>query len=157
MRGLNGLICCLVAVGASTVTAAGPESIRAEAQAFVKQYVDAQNKVDASALMEMISKRAGVTSVSMGEITRGWEAIRAEVDEVVGSEGLFKIAVGSIDVEELGPGFALALAPCTITVTSAQESLQLRGAVSLVLERSGDKWVVFHEHTSVRLPEPDGD
>jgi uncharacterized protein (TIGR02246 family) len=157
MRELFAIIIGVVLVGTLTLTPAATDSVRAEIQAFVKSYVEAQNKVDASALMEMVSKRTGVTSVGMGEITRGWEAIRAEVDEVVGSEGLFKISVGTIDVEELGPSFALALAPCTITFNSEHGSLQLRGAVSLVLEKAGDKWTVFHEHTSVRLPEAEGD
>ncbi len=157
MRGLRGLSIGLVLMSVATVTPAVTDSTRAEVQAFVKSYVEAQNKVDASAMMEMVSKRTGVTSVGMGEITRGWEAIRADVDEIVGSEGLFKIAVGTIDVEELGPSFALAVAPCTITFGSQQGDLQLRGAVSLVLEKSTDKWKVFHEHTSVRLPEAEGD
>src|SRR5262245_36693196 len=81
---------------------AGPsaEAVRADVQAFMNSYIAAQNKVDATAIMEKVSNRSGVASITMGEITRGWEAIRAEVDKGVGSEGELKMALGTIDVQE---------------------------------------------------------
>ena len=144
------LIGCAPAFGAT-------DAMRSQVQEFVKTYVDAQNRVDASAQMEMVSKKSGVSAISMGEIRRGWEAIRADVDETVGSEGLFKISIGTIDVEALGPSFALAYAPCTMTFRTADGELQLRGAVTLVLDKSSGKWKVLHEHGSAQLPEVEGE
>lgn len=157
MHIFRGLVVLPALLALATAAHGATDSVRTNVQAFVKSYVEAQNKVDASAQMEMVSNRKGVSSLSMGEITRGWEAIRASVDEMVGSEGQFKISLGTIDVEELGPTFALAFAPCTITVASGEGALQLRGAVSLVLERTTGHWKVFHEHSSVKLPEETGD
>ena len=123
----------------------------------MKAYVEAQNKVDANALMEMVSQRPGVASISLGEITRGWDGIRTAVDDMIGSEGVFKISLGTTDVETLGPSFVLVYAPCTITAALEGEPVQYRGAASLVLEKTSGKWKVFHEHSSVELPEAEGD
>ncbi len=147
---VTALVVCAPAFGAA-------DTLRGEVQEFVKSYFDAQNRVDASAQMEMVSKKPGVSSISMGEIVRGWEAIRAGVDKMVGSEGRFRLSVGTIDVEALGPNFALAYAPCTMTFHTAQGEVQMRGAVTLVLVKSSGKWKVLHEHGSAQLPELEGD
>src|SRR2546426_1672134 len=99
-------------LGVAVLAAAPPskpsiDAVRSEVQGVVKAYVEAQNNVDAGAIMEMVSKNAGVASIAMGEITRGWEAIRNGVDSTVGSEGQVKLALGTIDVSQLGSGFAL--------------------------------------------------
>jgi ketosteroid isomerase-like protein len=143
------------APGAAAPPAAGADALRADVQAFVKAYVDAQNKVDASAVMEMTSKRAGVASISMGDITRGWEAIRTDMDSMVGAEGQITMALGTIDVSPLGTGFALAFAPCTITMVSVHGRIQMHGAFTVVLEKAAGKWKVFHEHSSIQLPSED--
>jgi ketosteroid isomerase-like protein len=103
--------------------------------------------------MDMVSKKEGVASIAMGEITRGWEAIRTDMDSMVGSEDTFKVALGTIDMQSLAPGVALAFAPCTVTLSTAEGSLQFRGALSLVVEKSTGKWKVFHEHTSIQIPQ----
>ncbi len=146
-----------VTLGAAPPAAPTADDLRADVQAFVKAYVEAQNKADASAIMEMVSKSPGVASIAMGEITRGWEGIRTEADAMVGSEGQFKMAVGTIDVNQLGSAFALAFAPCTITMVLEQGSVQVRGALTVVLEKSAGKWKVLHEHASAQLPTEEGD
>jgi ketosteroid isomerase-like protein len=155
-RGVVSLL-GVVVLAAAPPSKPSVEAVRADVQGVVKAYVEAQNKVDASAIMEMVSKSPGVASISMGEITRGWEAIRNDVDSTVGSEGQAKIALGTIDVNQLGSGFALAFAPCTITFAPEQGGLQLRGALTLVLEKSGVNWKVLHEHASAQLPTAEGD
>jgi len=127
---------------ASTATA------RTEVQAFVKSYVDAVNKADVSAAMEMISRKAGVTSIGDGEIARGWDAIRTDYDQIVGKEGSYKFSIGSIDVTPLGTSYALVVAPYTLTVATQQGDFQLPSAMTLVLLKSGKTWVILHEHMS---------
>ena len=149
-------------LGVATSAATPPpkpsaDSVRSDVQGFVKTYVDVQNKFDASATMELVSRKPGVASIVMGEITRGWDAIRDDVDSTIGSEGRLKLALGTIDVNPLGSGFALAFAPCTITVITDSGELQLKGALTLVLEKSSGKWKVLHEHASVQLPDAEGD
>ena len=127
--------------------------VRAEVQAFVKNYVEAGNKTDVTAMMEMISHKEGVTSIGDGAITRGWEAIRTENDEMVGKEGLYKISMGSIDVLPLGANHAVAIAPHTITLATDAGQVQVAGAVTFVLEKSANGWKLVHEHASHKVAE----
>lgn len=126
---------------------------RAEVQTFVKKFVDALNKGDISGTMEMYSRKAGVTSIGDGEISRGWDAIRTGADELVGKEGSYKISIGSIDVVPLGASYALVVAPYTVTVGAGETAVQLPSAMTMVLERSGPTWTIIHDHMSTKAAE----
>jgi uncharacterized protein (TIGR02246 family) len=123
---------------------------RAEIQRFVRAYVEAHNKADATALMEAVKRSPDVSSVNDGQITRGWEGIRTQTDELTGKEGSFKVSIGTMDVTPLGPSHALVVAPTTITVTTAQGPVEARGAVTLVLEKAAGSWKIINEHYSTR-------
>jgi uncharacterized protein (TIGR02246 family) len=142
-------------IGIALVTAAsrvhGAPVARDEILQFVKSYIDANNKADATAIMDMTSRKATVSSVEMGTITRGWEGIRSSVDAAIGSTTNDKLTLGVVDVQELGPNYALALAPFSATTSTTQGDLQVRGALTLVLERTAGKWKMLHEHVSLDL------
>lgn len=127
---------------------AAAAAIRTEVQAFVKAYVAAGNEADTNSMMEMISQKAGVSSVANGDIARSWDAIRAENDAIVGKEGSYKISIGTIDVMPLGAAHALVVAPITLTVAATSGTVQLPSAMTLVLEKSAGTWKIVHEHTS---------
>lgn len=155
MRGtvLSLLLALAIVPSASIAAVAAPnasDKIRIDVQAFVKAYVEATNKADVTALMEMFSREPGVTSIGDGEVSRGWDAIRTDNDELVGKEGSYKISIGSIDVTPLGAAYALAVAPYTVTVTTDKGAVQLRSAMTMVLEKSGGKWTIVHEHMSTK-------
>jgi uncharacterized protein (TIGR02246 family) len=133
------------AIGAQT-----PTSKRAEIQRFVRAYIDAHNKADATALMEALKRSADVTSVNDGQITRGWEGIRTQTDELTGREGSFKLAIGTMDVTALGASYALVVAPTTITVATPQGPVEARGAMTLLLERVPGSWKIINEHYSTK-------
>ena len=140
-----------------SATAQTTEATRAAVQSFVKAFVDAANKADISTVMEMYSRKAEVTSVGDGEINRGWDAIRKDADEVVGKEGSYKISIGSIDVIPLGPSYVLAVAPLMVTVATGDTAVQLPAAMTLVLEKSGSKWTILHDHMSTKGADQTGD
>jgi uncharacterized protein (TIGR02246 family) len=126
---------------------------RDEVLTFVRAYVAAASNADATALMDMMSKNSNVSSVALGHVTRGWEAIRADTDQMVGSEGTLQVSLGTIDVTPLGSANALVVAPATITFTMRGQSMQLPGAMTLVLEKEAGGWKVLHEHYSAPIPE----
>lgn len=138
----------ITAAGLAQTAAPNP---RTQVQDVVRAYVDASNKVDITAAMELMSRRPELSSVEDGTITRGWDAIRQAADEMLGMEGRFKIAVGSMDVTLLGTTNALVVAPTTITIVDdAGQTVQVKGALSLVLERVQGAWKILHEHHSIR-------
>lgn len=148
--------------GVATLAAASdrsnaPGAGRAEVQAFVKGYLDAANRADVTAMMEMVSRRTDVSSITDGFITRGWEAIRQDNDQFAGKEGAFRFSLGTIDVTPLGSGYALAVAPVVVTVVAGEDTLQADSALTLVLEKTGGKWRILHEHMSGQEPEQDQD
>jgi uncharacterized protein (TIGR02246 family) len=132
-----------------TALAQTADSLTTEVQNFARAFVEASNKADAKAVMEMYSKKAGIISVDDGKLTRGWDAIRSETNEIVGHQGRYKISLGTIDVTPLGSAHALAVAPYTMSlVTEDGATFQIRGAITLVLEKASGKWQIIHDHTS---------
>jgi len=129
-----------------------PARQREEIVAFVRGYVDAANRVDIDAAMQMTSRNPNVSSATLGSITRGWDALRAQADEAAGSGGMYQVALGSLDVTPLNQA-ALVVSTVTLNVTTPDGTVQLRGAMTLVLERVAGAWKVLHEHVSLPLPE----
>jgi uncharacterized protein (TIGR02246 family) len=123
----------------------------AEVQRHVRNYITAYNRADATGLSYAFSRRADVTSVIDGEITRGYDAIRALNDEMAGEEvGSFKFAVGTIEVSLLGTQHAFVVAPTTVTVKEPDGLVQLKGAMTMVLQRTPDGWRLINEHFSTK-------
>ena len=100
-------ILCGLALVASGVVAqsldarALPLARRVSILTAVRAYVDASNRVDVQAMIDSYSKSPNVSSATLGEIRRGWEAIRAEADSAAGMEGLMRISLGAVDVTAL--------------------------------------------------------
>ncbi len=130
---------------------ATPASIqRTEIQQAVRAYIDAHNRSDAATIADMYSREPGVTSVGDGQIMRGWDRIREAFDQLVGTEGKFKISIGSIDVVPLSTNNALALTTYTITLGSGPQETQQRGAMTLVFQKVRGEWKIVHDHTSTQ-------
>jgi ketosteroid isomerase-like protein len=125
-------------------------AVRNDVLAFVRGYLDAENRADATALSDAISRREDVTSINSGNITRGWAAIRDATDLITGKQGSFRLDAGSMDVVSLGAGYVLVLSPTTLTVNTQRGVQQIGGAMTLVLEKSKDGWKILNEHYSLK-------
>ena len=136
-------------VGAQVISAARRDSVLTA----VRAYVDAGNRVDVQAMIDAYSKSPNVSSAGLGEIRRGWDAIRAQADSMAGMEGLMRISLGAVDVTALGGSHVLAVSSVVVRVETEGGPVQLRGAVSLVLERVAGTWKILHDHVSLPLPE----
>jgi uncharacterized protein (TIGR02246 family) len=135
----------------------GAAGARAEIQRFVKSYIDARNRADATAMMEMVGRTPGASAINEGTVLRGWEAIRDVADDMIAAEGSFKIVLGTLEVQPLGPSHALAVAPFVLTVEGDDGPIQIHGGLTLVLEKAGGRWKIIHEHQSAQPPEDEGD
>lgn len=125
-----------------------PAAQRQEILDFVKAYADATNRGDMTAYVDMYSRRSDLIVVNDGEITRGIDAVRNEANQTLGMEGSYKISVGTIDVVPLGQTRAIAVFPFAMTVQSQQGPVQIRAAMTLVLEKGSQGWKIIHDHTS---------
>jgi ketosteroid isomerase-like protein len=115
----------------------------------VKQFAEAAQK-DVNAMLAMYEQGPGTVSIGNGQIERGIEAIRKNVDaNLVSSLGRFKFDLGSIEVVPLGYGYALAVTPFVMTENpSAAFSRQIKGVSTLVWKKTSEGWKVIHEHES---------
>lgn len=126
----------------------------AEVQAFVKDYIAATNAGDASRLMSVVSKENGVSSISRGQIDRGWEAIRISTDKNVASSNRAKITLGTIDVTPLGSDSSLAVASIHISQPTLFQAggmvlmSDTKGAATIVVKRTAERVHLVHEHYS---------
>jgi len=144
----------VIGLGAMAAAADAPAS-RDEVQRVVRAYIDATNGDDPSAVMDMVSRNPEASTVEMGEINRGWEAIRSEVEKLAATGATHHISLGTMDVTFLGQGYALVVAPVTIDLSSDDSQAEMRAAMTLVLEKSSGKWKVLHEHHSLQFPQED--
>ena len=122
--------------------------MRTAVQAFVRNYVDAANRADVSSYVGMYKESPDLITINDGEVKRGWSTIRDEANAILGAEGAFKISAGVVDVLPLGPTRAVATFPFVITLNTQAGIQQLKGASTLVLEKTGTKWLIVHDHTS---------
>ena len=143
----------------ASATATSDAAVRLEVQSALKAYVEAANRADISTMMGMVSRRDGVTSVAGGDVDRGWDAIRRSNDELVGKEGNYKMALGSVDVLVLSPTIAVAVSPFAFTAAGENNVVRVPGVLSAVFEKTNGKWLVVHEHTSAKTEdaETEGD
>ena len=148
------LIIGLVCLAPSKAAAQRADDLGAEIPKVVRAYVDANSRADVGAMMEMFSRKAGVVSIGDGKIARGWDVIRSEARKLVGFRDRYKILLGAVDVSFLDTGYALAVAPYTITLlTEEGANVQIRGALTLILDNSSGTWQIMHEHSSSALHE----
>ena len=129
-----------------TAEPAATTAASAQVQAAVKTYIEAANRADVATMMRMVSRKDGVVSITDGAIERGWETIRTTNGQLIGKDGSSKITIGAIDVLMLSANVAVTVTPFTFHVASEQGSLEVPGAISIVFERSGNRWMVVHEH-----------
>jgi len=146
------MIVLALSVGAFGAAADSPPAIRAEVEQFARAYIEAHNGTEPSAVMDLISRRPEASSVTMGAVARGPEAIRRETGTLAGVQGSHRMRPDSMDVVPLGPGFALVVAPVSFEFATEGLNSDLHGALTLVVEKSTGKWKVLHEHVSLQFP-----
>lgn len=123
--------------------------LRASVDSALRGYGEAYNRADAAAVVALYSQGSAVSTVSDGQLIRGWPAVRADLDSTIpGLAGRFRLDFGSSDILSLGSNHALVVAPFTLTVAAQQGAILRRGALTLVFERADSGWRVLHEHSS---------
>jgi uncharacterized protein (TIGR02246 family) len=146
---IAGLLCGLSLPGLALAQA--PGAVRAEVEAAVRAYVAAHNRGDAGGVAALYGTQPGVTSIGDGEIVRGWDRIREQgnaLDTLQAHQGHLTVTLGSLDITPLGTGYALAIAPYTLTVAGPGGAASRRGAMTLVLQKVAGEWKIIHDHTS---------
>ena len=151
MRIRTELLACalFVACKAAPPPPAQPLAAR-EVQEFIREYVAAQNAGDASKLMELVSQDSGVTSINMGDIDHGWNAIRASTDSTIALSSRVRVTLGTVDVMPLDADAAIAVAQTHFSPIQAGTFREFSGAMTIVVRRTPAGLRLVHEHYSLK-------
>jgi uncharacterized protein (TIGR02246 family) len=121
-----------------------------QVQDFVREFVAATNARDATKITGMFARDADVSSVAYGEIVRGWDAIRKDIDEHIAAAPGAEFTFATVSVHVLGTDLAVATAPFTVTLPVDGKPAQLKGAASMVVRRSAGQLLIVHDHYSLQ-------
>ena len=128
-------------------------SVRAELSQTLQNYFEAANRSDTAALMDTVLHDPRVTSVANGQVTVGWDAIRDQVEQLNHVQARMQVTLDGPSQQFLiGPGVALVIAPYTFSVATPERQVTLHAATTLLLQKSGGRWKIFHEHNSALPP-----
>lgn len=79
------------------LVAPAPTTQRQEVLDFLRRYADAANRDDITTYLDMYAERPDLVTINDGQFTRGWDAMRDEANQMMGTAGTYRISVGSID------------------------------------------------------------
>lgn len=144
------LVAALPVTAFAQAPAANP---RQEVLGLVRAYADALNRSGITSYVDMYAQRPDLIVVNDGDISRGWDALRNGANEMMGTEGTFRISVGAVDVMTVRTDLVIAVFPFVMTVSTPEGPTQVRGAMTLVFERSSQGWRIIHDHTSTAAPQ----
>jgi uncharacterized protein (TIGR02246 family) len=124
------------------------KELRDEIEMLLNAYVTAEQAQDPASIMNLMSRRTSVTSVTQGRILSGRTAIQRESELAAHSQKPPKISLNTIAVSPLGEDYALAVAEYTVRVHLTRGPLEFQGVWTVVLERTDGEWKILHEHHS---------
>ena len=126
---------------------AGPAAA-VEGDAVLRAYIDAAARGDPQSMIALYSSAADISSATQGELRRGRDAVRADLDSTAGPDARVQLTAGTADVRRLGDVGMLVVAPVTISAQTDTGPARIHGALTLVLSRENDAWRIIHDHFS---------
>lgn len=122
-----------------------------EVEDFVRHYAAMTRADDPAQVMALFSRDPGVSSVGVGKILKGYDAIQTATKDSIAHSSQTPLDVGAIDVTPLAADTVLAVFPFTLTLgTKGKTPVKTPGAGTIILKRTKDGLRVMHEHYSLR-------
>jgi len=148
-RAGNVLILVAVVLGGMGPGVRGQRAGRAGGDPAVRPaYIEANNGADPTAILDMVS-RSRKCHAEMGH-QRGWDSIRAELDKSPDA-GTHTVSLGIDGHHSLGPRLRPGRRSMSVDLAAGDNQAQLRGAMTLVLEKSSGNGRSLHEHDSLHF------
>jgi len=154
MAGLLALVALPVAAAGAGCQTALESEIRAE----VSRYAAALSRGEPRAIADLYRRGSLVSSAGDGEITLGWSEVLRLYQAFVQRFGPVVMEVDSLAVAPVGRDGAVAVFRYRWRGTEEPDRVGVRGAMTLVYERTPQGWRIVHDHTSTlaatAAPEP---
>jgi ketosteroid isomerase-like protein len=150
MRAQLALCCAALALTACNQPA--PALTSADVQQFVRDYASATNTADASKIMSMVLHDATASSISLGRVDQGWDAMRVSTDTAIGQRR-GEVVLGAMEVVAVSGDVGVAVGTLNVRGVRHIGNLvvdNLPGAFTIVVKRTPEGLRLVHEHYSVR-------
>lgn len=161
---LAAMFCAALVACASTGAPASPDraasppasgdavaSATAEIRAMMARSAEAWNRGDLDAFVTDYAPGPGTTYIGSRGVTRGPEAIRASYAPRF-RPGVERgtLRFEELEVDVLAPGVVNAIAYYVLTARTAAgaDTTIGRGPTSLVMRKTGGRWLIVHDHSS---------
>jgi uncharacterized protein (TIGR02246 family) len=125
-----------------------PKEVVAGARATIEQWRQAYQVRSFEALEKLYAHDVNLVVVQNGQQLVGWTSVEAMVKDRLERFPKITIRLKSIQVASLGPTAATATAGMTREVGDDVTTVTESGALTVVLRKEGDVWVIVAEHYS---------
>ncbi len=126
------------------------ENMTGEIASVLAKFVYCANKNDTTSLLAMVSRKPDVSYIADGEVFRGYAEIKDHVEQLFELRGKYQFQLGSMDIANVN-GLALATGPYVLKLQGEDGAVQMKGAVTFLLEKEGKKtWKITHMHRSTQ-------
>jgi uncharacterized protein (TIGR02246 family) len=129
---------------------ATPKEVVAAARATIEQWRQAYEVRSFEALAKLYSHDIDLVVVQDGVPLSGWSSVEAMLKDRVSRHKKVHVRLKDIQVQSLGPGAATATAAMTRELGDDITTVTEGGALTIVLRKEGDHWLIVTEHYSYR-------
>ncbi len=135
-----------IALVLSTGCAGPSAAFSGEIEQVLTQQAASWNRGDIDAFVEPYWHSPNLTFSSGGVVTRGWEKTKQRYHERYPSrEKMGQLSFSHLEITDLGSNSAMVLGQWHLDRTEP-----IGGSFTLVLKKMDDRWLIVHDHTSMR-------
>ena len=135
-----------LAVNLTSANQAKFDAFVAELEAILQRQAMAWNRGDIKDFMAAYWQDDRLTFCSGGQITRGWEkTLQRYMSKYPDRDTMGKLVFSDLESQELGPDSVLMLGTWKL-----EKEQSAQGNFSLIWKRIQGKWVIIHDHSSLK-------
>ena len=137
--------------GSSTPTRPStPKEVVAGARATIEQWRQAYEVRSFDALSKLYDHSLDLVVVQDGQVISGWTSVQGMLEDRFARFKDVHVRLKDIQVASLGPEAATATAAMTRELGDGVTTVSESGALTVVLRKQGDLWVIVTEHYSYK-------
>lgn len=130
--------------------AAAPKDVIAAAKAAVEQWRQAYEVRAFEGLAQLYARNLDLVVVLEGTALLGWSSIEAALKDRLARASSIHVRLKDVQVASLAPEVASVAATMTREISEGATTVTETGALTLVLRKIDDKWLIVVEHYSYK-------
>jgi uncharacterized protein (TIGR02246 family) len=134
----------------TTLRPATPKEVVAAARATIEQWRQAYEVRSFEALAKLYAHNIDLVVVQDGMPLIGWTSVEGMLKDRLARYKEIHVRLKDIQVQSLGPDAATATATMTRELGDGITTITESGALTIVLRKDGDNWLIVTEHYSYK-------